>query len=575
MKVTKHNRQKFRGKKTKKRNIKIGGHIDVSRIFSRILSIGFEIETTDLIKLTLTPNEDSNDFILINSSLTNLDLEYGYVDENEYTYIANVENIETFKITNDSAEDSEFNEIIEKHYRSDEKDANEDGSNISRDSESDLENTSILSEDETNGDDEYDEDIEDATNDNIVILRIPNNQYLNQLNYEIKFREASSELITFSDFTDTEFIATYYKPNKSKNIIKEYLFKSIRELRDHLSTLVTINDSKMIIKKQDEEVAIPDLIDQVYVLPNTSLVYFNSSLYKIENYNIKEDLKIVVQLTFSCNILDCFKIMIQLLSIIDTKKCYAELDKYKNIKNASELYQKIYEIENNLNYDEYAIKLSIDIVKKLFNNYNQKYNTQIFDNNREYVKKIKSYLFLIIYKLFIYLNSYVREIDTKGNMLKKHLSFAIRHNNHALFSEIKKILESNNIDNSVMQQLLDEKILNKLYDSTFLRNKKTKLKLSISKNPETENTHFGNPLLSINSYFEYFNQSNSDWLVETGVDEKSTKFELENDVIIIEFRDFPIYSYLELFLMGDNNVKNEILNNNVGTLNMRIFNHFI
>ena len=123
--------------------------------------------------------------------------------------------------------------------------------------------------------------------------------------------------------------------------------------------------------------------------------------------------------------------------------------------------------------------------------------------------------------------------------------------------------------------MLDDKILNKLYDSASTKNQKTKLNVDIKNGINLQSKYYGDPLFSIKSYFEYFDKFNDDWLVTNNVDEKSTKFDLKNDVIIIEFRDFPLYSYLELFLMGDDKIKNEILQNNVGTLNMRILNYFI
>ena len=59
------------------------------------------------------------------------------------------------------------------------------------------------------------------------------------------------------------------------------------------------------------------------------------------------------------------------------------------------------------------------------------------------------------------------------------------------------------------------------------------------------------------------------------IDEKSTKFDLSNDIIIIEFRDFPNYCYLNLFLTSNDQIRNEILQNNIGTLNMKIIDDYV
>jgi hypothetical protein len=61
-----------------------------------------------------------------------------------------------------------------------------------------------------------------------------------------------------------------------------------------------------------------------------------------------------------------------------------------------------------------------------------------------------------------------------------------------------------------------------------------------------------------------------DWLVKKSIDEKSTKFDLSDDNIIVEFRDFPTYCYLELFASGSEEQRQELLKLNIGTLNMKI-----
>jgi hypothetical protein len=124
MSSTKKNLRKYKknNKKTRKNRRKVGGHIVSSKIFENILSIGFEIESNDIIKFTLTKDETTGKYILVNSALTNADLEYGFIDPDEYTYTKEPTDDETFKITNDAAEDTDFNELAEKiYYGEDEK----------------------------------------------------------------------------------------------------------------------------------------------------------------------------------------------------------------------------------------------------------------------------------------------------------------------------------------------------------------------------------------------------------------------------------------------------------------------
>jgi hypothetical protein len=582
MRSTKKNLRIYKknNKKTRKHRRKVGGHIDSSKIFENILSIGFEIESNDIIKFTLTKDETTGKYILVNSALINYYLEYGFVDPNEYTYIKDTKE-ETFKITNDSTDDSGFNELVEKLYYGEDDEDNEQEEQEGGEEEQEGPEEEAIEE----YDEEYDEDEEEDDEDKFFVLKMPSNQYLTQPDYAIKFRTNTSEtskLRNFSSFTDTEFIATYYNPVKSSNIIKEYLFKSVRELRDHLDKLVTINNSKMTFKNHDEEIEIPKSINQSYVLPNTTLVYFNASLNNIQNYNIKEDLDVVIQMTFSCNIIYCYRIMKQLLSLINIDNYEKQFNIYSNLnnKNIQQLSKKVNAIKNNTDYYEYVITRSMNIVNSLFTNYNNLYKTYPFDNDNNTTRMIKSYMFLIIYKLFTYLNSYVKNEGEEANLLKYWLPFAVRHYNYTLFLELKKLINNafktdDANTRTIINQLLDDKILNSMYDSPAIKNKKSKLNIEAKNDVTLQSKYYGDPLFSIKSYFDYFDKSGADWLEANGVDEKSTKFDLKNDVIIIEFRDFPFYTYLELFSMADDKIKNEIIKNDVGVFNMRILNHFI
>jgi hypothetical protein len=88
-------------------------------------------------------------------------------------------------------------------------------------------------------------------------------------------------------------------------------------------------------------------------------------------------------------------------------------------------------------------------------------------------------------------------------------------------------------------------------------------------------------LCFISSYFDHFEKDDveedeeRDWLVANHIDEKSTKFELRDDTVIIEFRDFPEYCYLYLFVNSDENLQHQISQNNMGTLNLKIIEEYM
>lgn len=566
-----HTKRRFNNKNKTKKKYKTGGSIQKHNIFNLIKSIGFEIETTELIKFTLT--KESDKYILVNSALTNIDLEYGFTDPNEYTNIKD-EKDESFKITNDAAEDSDFNDLINRIYKKDTHTHDNDN-----DYEEDEENNEHTNE-------EYDEEEEV---DPVIKLAIPKNPYLSQLDYDVKFREISDELTYFSSFTDTEFISTYYNPIKSNNEIQQYFFMSIKELIEHLKKLITINNSKMLVKTQDENyITIDDLCNQLYVLPNTTLLYYNSSLYPNPKYNIQDDLRVVVQMTFSCDIINIHKIMTQLLylntNIIKNDNITSYMNAHKDNKNIAEITKIINDYKDNLNYDVYCVQLSFDIATKMFKNY-EKLNKKYIFGSDLLSKKLRMYVFLIIYKLLIYLNSFIQ----LGDMLKKHLSFAVRHNNHSLFLEIKQKIrqlfsssfngkDETYIDGEIMQimkALFDEKVLRTIYDTNYIKNQKKRLDLSIKNDNKLKQKNYGNPLYSISSYIDYLNSNNTDWLVDNNIDEKSTKFDLVNDNIIVEFRDFPTYSYMELFFKGNDTIRDELIKNNVGTLSIKIIKDYM
>ena len=552
-----------------------GGDINKNNIFSHIKSIGFEIETTDLIKFTLeshntsskTSSKRSSKYlkskeILVNSALTNIDLEYGYMDENEYTDIIDTPDLK-FKITNDSAEDSEFNkhilELFEPHMNAD-----------------------------------------DDCKKPVFQLEIPKNKYLKQTTYDIKIREPDLELHNCSSFTDVEWIVTYYKPKPSPNVIINTFYNSMGLLKDHLSELIPIEDSQFTYLKGRRYVPFEHTkINQTYVLPDTSLLYYNNSTYDIPHYNINEHLKIVVQMTFSCDILYVFRIMKALLSIEYTSKQLEILKKQLGKSNHSmdNINKMIDQTANNENFDLDAMNNSLKLVNRLFAIYNNK--EYVFPANDD-TKKVKLYLFLIMYKLYIYLNSYLQNKQEKSESLfKKSLSFAVRHNNYSLYLEIKKIIrrvfsskfegkDETYINEEIVQivnnivtpigKVSDVFLL--MYNFKDTRNIKRKLHELFKSNPAEIDRHFGNPLYSISSYFQYFEEDEMDemeerdWLVSNHIDEKSTKFELRDDTIIIEFRDFPSYSYLHLLIYGDDAIREEILQNNVGTLTMKTVNRF-
>lgn len=541
--------KKTRFSTTKKAYKLLGGDIKSNKIFKYIKSIGFEIETTELVKLTLTTDEGSNRKILVNSSLTNNDLEFGFTDEDELIFIIDKKD-EKFKITSDTNDDSPLNVKLSQVYNLLNEEESKTGGD-GEDEEDGEEDANNEEDDEDDGDDGDDGDEEeDSLNcDNIMVrLKIPDYGI-----YTVKFRENIDEPLTnCGKFTDTEFISTFYQPITSNNIIKDYLFQSIKQLIQHLNQLRIYNKPKLVIGNLlTKNYEIID-IRQAYVLPDTTLVYYNSLLNASDNYDIHTDLRVTVQMTFSCNVLYIFRIMIQLLTLQEE-----DINKLKQMNIESITRNTELDIE-----DIYDVQ---KFITEIFNNYDktQSDTNYKFPLENENVKYIKAYLFLIFYKLHKYLNFYLENKD----LLKYKLSFAVRHENYILFQEVEKYLRAvfsqnfagkseefiNEKIKSILQKLFNERLLNKYI---YVRPSLQTLHQQLSKNKDEND--FGRPEYSIMSYFEYFLTNKSDWLVDNNIDTKSTKFDLNNNDIIVEYRDFPQYLFMEIYFTGSQEIKNDL-----------------
>jgi hypothetical protein len=245
------------------------------------------------------------------------------------------------------------------------------------------------------------------------------------------------------------------------------------------------------------------------------------------------------------------------LTKVETNKTFIEYlktrAKSKNItiKNkAIFLKDKLTNMFDTNNDDVRYIDTSIQIVNEIFNHYNENPNNkQFYFSKSTETSKLKVYFFIIIYKLFIYINIYTNH---KENMFKFYFSFFIRHDNYVIYLEIKKIINNiffpgENNDKQVTQiihNLINDEIITPL--------------IYEDKDQAFSSPDNGDPLHSISGYFEHFENLNEDdnmrdWLVLKGIDEKSTKFELIDDIIITEFRDFPTFIYL--FVLE--NIKND------------------
>jgi hypothetical protein len=190
-------------------------------------------------------------------------------------------------------------------------------------------------------------------------------------------------------------------------------------------------------------------MNQAYVLPGTTLLYYNSSLENIPNYDINSDLQVVIQMTFGCNVMNAYDITHKLANI--------EFKKYENYLKKNKSYfdrhskhkyiNYIIDLVNSFKLNENEHKVIIDhvrnMVDQMIDNFHDITSTsddpsinmyQLSSKTNKNVMYLKQYLYLIFLKLFAYLNLYKGRED----LLKERLVFAVRHDNLVLFNEIKK-----------------------------------------------------------------------------------------------------------------------------------------
>ena len=483
--------------------LKYGGSLKQNKIFSKILSIGYEFETDDITKLSL----HSNDHTLVNSDLTLRTLENTpkIVDENyivsrfsneiyndyfyEYRHGDNKENVK-FQITNDMGFTPFLDYLIKTRAK----------------------------------------------------IKIPKNElfYFKPNNgsktYDIKFTDDIRDS-DYDLFSKVEYVITYYKPKITQNIIIDTFVDACSRIVEHLSNLTQI-PGNLVMKNDDNKLNPIGLTKSIinkrilYHKPGTNLYYMD--IYDYDGLKKTQSISnafFVPQMTFRSKSKDC----------IDIIKCIVELDE-------SYEYGEYIKEKEKSEYD-WILKIE-EIVDNLFENYNNDTTTKHqIPVNTDTFKILKCYIFFIYYKLYSFIYFHAEILG--ASYLKDFISFLCRHNNLELYKHIKYILKKKyNITNvEEIQKLLVQPELirvfydreyseeeNELYYFDFDEDDKYKFNENAYKDKlNSSDKNFGNPLYSFSSYFELL-EKNKDWLNEH--DGYSTTFLIDDDKTMVEFRMF-------------------------------------
>jgi hypothetical protein len=382
--------------------------------------------------------------------------------------------------------------------------------------------------------------------------------------YDFKFSEDIATDKTCEAFSSVEFVATYLSPKENyENVILDTFVDACSRIVDHLGDLQKIK-GELLFHDNVHFFGAGHLGKDrcLYHKPGTNLFYMDS--YDDEDVEALQtigDAVLIPQMTFRSNAPHTFSIMKEIVTVRGRVK--------KGKSTAKDME------------DEYNLLVFLEeCVDNLFKIHNETAAIKI-DKNTDMGKTLHLYLFLIFYKLNMFILNHAG-IFAKENYLKDFISFSSRHSNIVLFERIKEILKTHygldgkdDDDNTKIYQFIHQpNALNYVYEreegdeddeADFDENDEYKYNYDAHvDNLSEDDPNFGNPLYSMISYFKYFDVNGADWLRENKYDTFSTTFELKNDEVLIEDRNFMY----EINLYLKNNMKSYFANKNLTIHNL-------
>ena len=560
MYYTKKNIKGKQGKKNFNSKTKkiYGGDIDKNNIFKKILSIGYELETGSLSKFTLTSNsEDGDEDILVNTNTVAKDYEKLKANDEESEELFEIE-----CYTTDSLNKNNKNNKLKLVKNKDSTFLVSNDMATSPFSKY-LNSFCNFTDNKTNNEDEEDADSEELIdkNDLYTFETVKGETY--KLNFDIWPKKDCGQ------FADVEWILTYYNPKKGKNVILDTFINVIQNLVYHLESLEkTTGRLIMNFSEEDKEIMAKPEYRSLFHLPDTNLYYLETNLIN-EKLDI-DDICVVPQMTFSCQIKDIIDIFKEL-----TKDDIKLIENYNRL--STERLKMIDNIETCIN--------------QLIENYNKsvKKDDKIIESrNKNLVKEMKGYLFLILFKLQRYFNAYLTDEKVKKKLktakyLKDTLFFNSRHVNYDLYQALKETIKTyfykqanKKLTNSelvtIIQKLvIQQPILNK-YLLDDIKNVRINA-FSITNKLDKKNKSYGDPHYSLVSYFDFFEEPNleterrndkdeffHDWLQHEGIDVYSSTTDINNGIVLTEVRTFARLIGSYIYSIGDAELKENMTN---------------
>ena len=519
---------------------KKGGGIQKSNGLYHILSIGYEIECSNLMKLTKTEigenvlfNSDTlahdaaeikemiesmnyddvdDDLLARSEELVEMDVfdKYGDIDENA-----------SFSITNDISPDPFTNKLGKYCYY-----------------------LEPYENDDTNQ--EHKEE-----KNKLYVFRDTERNIDYKINFFFKtFRDCE-------EHSNVEWIFTYFSPERSANIIMDTFSNVVRNLTLHLSDLIPIHGNFIMNDPYTEKGA---YANELIIEPEDRILYHkpNTNLYYLQNHVVNhpftiDDVCTRIQTTFSTKIENLYTVLKAIFT--DNRNAIPEL----SAKN-----KKYFEIIQN-------VKLCVDEMVKKYNessaNVYKLQKTTGFIIDSVDIDIVKNYLFLFLYKIERYFEFSIPGHKTK--YLKNKLVINSRHSNYILYVElkntIKRIFEVDDktaID-IIKNIVLQPNLLIKLVSDSARENLRKGVFL-MSNSLDKQHRQYGNPVFSMNSYFDFFEDpidaANNDWLEYKEFDHLTARIELNDDVVLIELRAFQDILSNYAYGIADLELKDEMKN---------------
>ena len=511
----------------------LGGYINSHKVLKYIKSLGFEMETSDISKFS---QSDENPSILINTDSKSGD-------------IAELKNIKALLEAGDEEgiEDIPVDTLQRLPEIFDLKELGV----VERQDVQDRKIQCMITNDITTSSPYFRhlEDMHKKINGNAPPVDIPEDEFFDYKNSLYEFKTAvsskdyslnfvSSELLDVHTFADVEWIFTYYKPEISPNIILDTFMKSLKIVLNHLSHFTAI-PGHLHIEGKPDDIATNlfkhnDIVSDGKDAEPVNLYYLQTK--KRANFSL-DDVYITTQLTFSARIHDIYNVMTYLVQQKQTI-----VDELALTKNSYDIITTVYKITH-----------------ELLHRY-QTRNTNVLKYGD--IDVVCNYLFLILYKIYVYI--FIFDAKTT-EYLKNKMTFNARHDNYELYDVLKGNLRNAGINAAKM-------IHNIVMNADVLHKYQRMDKYLTQLDPSDD--RYGDPSVSIPSYFDFLETQSKCWFVNQSIDGFSTRIPLDRkrNIVFLEFRGFQyqLFGYMYPYI-NDVIMKSDIKNRTVSVGTLRLF----